>query len=76
VPGLAISVPTLGTIILTTLLCAAPLGRVHCLCVNVKGDPAVRISQELLNGLHVFAIRLQQCAEGLAEASVLHSPTT
>jgi len=44
------------------LRCA--LRRVHCLRINVESDPTIRMSQKLLNGLHVLPVILQQCAEG------------
>jgi hypothetical protein len=37
------------------------------LCVNVEGNSAVRVSQELLNGFDIFSICLQQGAEGVTE---------
>src|ERR1700761_5173907 len=47
------------------LRCA--LRRVHCLRINVQRDPTIRMSQKLLNGLHVLTVVLQQRAEGVAE---------
>ncbi len=41
--------------------------RVRCLRVHVKRDPAVRVPQELLYGLHIFPIGLEQCPEAIAE---------
>ncbi len=41
--------------------------RVHGLRVNVERDPAVRVPQELLYGLNIFPVCLQQRTEGMAE---------
>ena len=59
-------VPRSGTIILTTLLCA--LRRAHCLPINVQRDSIIRMSQNLLDGLDVLIVILQQGAEVVAES--------
>jgi hypothetical protein len=42
--------------------------RVHGLRVHVKRDPAIRVPQELLYGVHIFPVCLQQSAEVVAES--------
>ena len=47
-------------------LCGA-LVRVRCLRIYVKRDPAVRVPQKLLDRLHIFPIRLEQCTKAVTE---------
>ena len=55
--------PGFFTIIFTTLLCAARFLGGHCLRVYLKRDPAGSVPQKLLNGLYVFAVRLQKSSD-------------
>ena len=56
----------LGTIILTTLLWAARFPELTRAYTRQR-DPALSMPQELLNGLYIYPVRLQQRAEGMAE---------
>ena len=38
------------------------------MCIYVKHDPAVRVSQELLYGLHISPFCLEQRTEGVAKS--------
>ena len=40
---------------LHNLALCCPLVRVHRLCVDIKRDPAIRVSQELLNGFDILS---------------------
>jgi hypothetical protein len=68
VPTGAEIVPAFETINPYNLALCGSLVRVYCLRVNVERDSAVRVPQELLYGLHVFPIRLQQRVEGVEES--------
>jgi len=39
----------------------------HSLHVHLQRDPAVGVLHKLLDGLHIFPVRLQQGAEGVSE---------
>jgi hypothetical protein len=41
--------------------------RGHSLCIHLQRDPAIGLPKELLDNLHIFLMRLQQCAEGMTE---------